>query len=439
MSNLRNIAKNLPQSMDFIRMQSEFSFDLKEIRYAAIKLAEKYDSVGKMPTAIDLKQLLAKITAGNTDLNGRERRNIPFLLFMSECTDKTFYYLLTVKELLNWKRQDVLSRIFYVYFANYTNNQYGRSEKLRRKIEQFLATKPLIRRKSLVKMIENKGILFSPNNLLSMSGQYRTANSVLEVVGRLGLYKSLDNCKFIIESIKLFFGRLQDLELGLRYYKYFTKNKEKYEAVLPALCSSIIPLIDAAPNNDLKKEYKKECLDFFYTTFKDPRFGGRNIKWDEVDNRAREIFIKWISENDLKLFFQIIGFTAVDSMWKRREEFWNHYLPHISNTWVFLGRDARDIAQELSGETLLGYGDLLGGTKDQSVFAFQIKDYVFVEWSHNGKLRVWHKQDVPKLFGCKSIARTDITGSSTALANFVHYKTLWENTVGKWLYDYCKI
>jgi len=101
MSNLRNIAKNLPQSMDFIRMQSDFSFDLKEIRYAAIKLAEKYDSVGKMPTAIDLKQLLAKITAGNTDLNGRERRNIPFLLFMSECTDKTFYYLLTAKELLN--------------------------------------------------------------------------------------------------------------------------------------------------------------------------------------------------------------------------------------------------------------------------------------------------------------------------------------------------
>jgi hypothetical protein len=439
MSDFRNFIKNLPHSIDFIRREPQFHFELIRTEQVARQLEEKYDNVGTPPSDIDIKKLLAKVKSKNTALTGREKANIPFLLFLAECDDNTFEYIMTTESLMNWKNESFLSRIVFVYFANYKRNTNSRSEMLREILELFFSGNLNLKRRSLKKIAAQKEMLFCRNNVVRMSKKYKAINaSVFTVIEKSGLYKSLDNCPFVLKSLEIFLENSRDLNTSYKYYREITENVEKFTEILVPLGDNIIPLIDKCTSQSLKKKYKKECLDFFYNRFGDPRFSGQSLKWNQVSYDARNIFLMWIAENDLKLFFSIIKQTADNNMWDTREKFWQKYLPKITNTWVFLGKDGQIIAKRLSEEVLLGYGELFGGARQQSVFAFQIKDYVFVEWSHNGKLRVWHEKDAPKLFGYKEVQRTKITWTSP-LAKFVHRKQSWELEVRKWLHNNCKI
>ena len=89
------------------------------------------------------------------------------------------------------------------------------------------------------------------------------------------------------------------------------------------------------------------------------------FNWDKISEKSKAIFLRWLVEDDLEIFFKIIKQTALDRMWRYREKFWRAYLPHISSTWIFLGSDAKRVARQL-GDKNMGHGSLDGGASDRN-------------------------------------------------------------------------
>ena len=204
----------------------------------------------------------------------------------------------------------------------------------------------------------------------------------------------------------------------------------------------LIPKIDST-NNIKKNEYKKNAIDSFNKVLGDPRFGYKSVRWSSVSNHSRNIFLRWIAEKDLDLFFKVIEETAVDSMWSYRKNFWEKYLPYISKTWVYFGRDALNYVRRIDSDKTK-YGRLgKGCLPDHSVFAFQIEKFIFVEWSHNGKLRVWLEEDAPDVFYKHELEKNTVTGAMPfPLQEWVHSGKNaygWQGRVEAWIGNNCNL
>ena len=82
---------------------------------------------------------------------------------------------------------------------------------------------------------------------------------------------------------------------------------------------------------------------------------------------------------------------SADSIWEDRQEFWTPYYRqgYITEAWAILGPVAQRYVKRKYHGADLAYG-LLSGQSDegQSVLLMRMGDYLFCEWSHNGKLRV---------------------------------------------------
>lgn len=126
-------------------------------------------------------------------------------------------------------------------------------------------------------------------------------------------------------------------------------------------------------------------------------------------------------------------------MWRYREKFWRAYLPYISNTWILLGVVAKQEAQKLSNKNM-GHGELSGGENNQSVFVFQIGRYIFSEWSHNGKLRIYDFDSASNFFGAQWLDKQKII--QNFILEQVHHSPStysWQNKVSEWLRKNCDI
>ena len=145
---------------------------------------------------------------------------------------------------------------------------------------------------------------------------------------------------------------------------------------------------------------KKKIGDFCVEILGDPRFKGFN--WTQVDEAEKTLLLRWLTGRTLEIFFDVLKNTA-DSIWRYRQEFWTPFYRkgHITEAWVVLGPNAHRYAQRHYEGSDLIYGLLSGKSDDgQSVLLMRIGDYLFCEWSHNGKLRVAPQNEAraPKLY-----------------------------------------
>ena len=126
---------------------------------------------------------------------------------------------------------------------------------------------------------------------------------------------------------------------------------------------------------------------------------------------------------------------------------WEAYLLYISRTWVFFGSVAQQTAKLIAKDKPLAYGRATGGAaSNHSAFLFEIVDYVFCEWSHNGRLYIWHnnskavKNGIVE-FGADEIRKNDLTYSGAA-ETFTHYNSdtySWQTDVSNWIAMHCNI
>lgn len=129
---------------------------------------------------------------------------------------------------------------------------------------------------------------------------------------------------------------------------------------------------------------------FLLRKLADPRLRPEN--WTPAGEAATNLMRQWLARASLKAFFELIAEHALDTHWKHRAAFWTACLDHggIDDAWLALGSrvhaSARSV-RELEGAYARLEGAGVAG--QQSILLLKVRNIVFCEWSHNGKLRAW--------------------------------------------------
>lgn len=424
---LRNVAKRLDAAT--------FNPDMNALKNFVDKLDKK--GTEYKPSEDDRAKALDKFLRGDYDFTRRELRSLPFIIHEREITLDDAKNIFDLLDLAN-KRH--LSGLVNVYLNQYDNS--AKTELLRRRLS--LIPKDFTNSTRLRKIFAARDKLFADNRMANMArllAQKLSVDDVLETIGLSNFYKA---SRYIQMSLAVFF-RYSPAPLAdqFKLLDELDSEYDTYKNIFPYVADALIQAVDRAGVG------KRKCMDIFYRRLGDPRFGDRRFSWNNVSQKSKDIFCHWLSEEDLEVFFKIIKQTAVDRMWRYREKFWRAYLSHIIKTKIFLGTTARNVAAKLEN-VKLHHGTLENAEDNQSVFIFQIGQYIFSEWSHNGKLRV-HKEDNAgkrlnlfdlegNFFEYDYIARDDL--KANALWEQVHYspKTYsWQGKVSEWLRKNCKI
>lgn len=211
-----------------------------------------------------------------------------------------------------------------------------------------------------------------------------------------------------------------------------------YKDIYNSIFSNLIIVVEHC-NCTEKEEYIKSLRNVLVSIYKDPRIKG--VNWKGISQEAREIFIKWLSQRDLKLFFEIISQSYAGSydnqkMWRYRKQFWQAYLPEITSTWVFFGADAEC---EIPKSEVMKYGKF--SVPSKSCIMMQIGNCIFIERSHNGKLKVWLKHECPFKMGAEKLNENILTNVSV-YDEWTHSSPQsysWQQKVSAFIQDNCGI
>ena len=411
---LRNVAKHLDAA--------KFNPQINELEKFLDGV--EFDKPVKPPADV-LKMLLQKFRNGDENFSAREIKNLPFIIYEQEITSHDVKKILGK---LDFSRASHLRRVMSAYILNYDGS--NKTELLRQELEKIRKVDVV----SLQKIFASRDKFFAKDCFQNMTKFFAQKSGVKDALKELGLSDFYRTANFIQTALKIFFrSNFARLENKFKLLDELDAEFDVYKNIFPPVADALIQSAAATGFG------KKKCLEIFYRRLGDPRFGYTRFNWNSVSQKSKNIFLHWLVEEDLEIFFKIIKDTAVDSMWRYREKFWRAYLPFISNTRIFLGSDANRIARRL-GDKTMAHGNLSGGSNDQSVFVFQIGRFIFSEWSHNGKLRVHDAESAQNFFGAIYINRRAI--DENFIAVWIHSSPqtyFWQRAVSDWLGKNCGI
>ena len=428
MSDLRQAIKRMRNVTRKLRTEDADFPQLTHIQAAVQRLAESENRYEMTPTT-DPKTLLKKLKNGDV-LSPREVRDLPFILYAPKCDMELFAHALRE---LNLRRASHVRRLLYAYLMN-----YDRSDKTRQistRLHNWFKAGLLQTSNAFLRSAKEHALfLFGGKCMDNMVVLFIQQGDVDTVMHLLNFPPTVKSGNFLTEALKTFFGS-NKLPLAQKYemFRAIREDEGIARSVFPVVANALIPQIDTLPPKE-QADYKKDAMDAFYRLLGDPRFGIESIHWNAVSDDTRRIFLHWLAENDLELFFKIFEKTAAERMWKPRKEFWTKYLPYITETKVFFGRDALAYAHTLDG-TYTGYGRYADAK--QSVFVFRMDKYLFAEWSHNGSLRVWEANCAPLLFRLNYMRMQDVNFPPPILAK--PHMSRWQSKVSVWIQQYCGI
>ena len=415
------------------------AFDMPQMTTAETEVAKLFDqSINSTPPQNQLKILVNKVLSGANNFSRREIRGLPFVIY-----DTRIDIVTTAKiiKLIDFSKERYFKRLLYVYFLHYerTKKCAFLAEVIKRifggnKVSKYTSVTMQKLRRWHLQLFDNKC-------MDNMAKLYTRMPNIEQVLDNIGIGQWKGNSNFIEESLKYFFViSNKNIDAQLTVLEQIYHEYEIHEAIIPEIADAFIPTADKDTTSSNKRDIKKKATDIFYNLLGDPRFGKKAHKWVAVSDNARQIFVRWLAEDDLELFFKIIDETAVDSMWRYRKKFWEAYLPYISNTWLFLGKDAQYYAENVY-DSQKSHGKLKGGTSNQSVFVFQIGKFMFSEWSHNGKLRVKKMRQTDSLFGKSQIEKSEINEDywHEEWQHAWPAKYSWQSNVSNWIAAYCDI
>ena len=414
---LRNAARSLNAAT--------FNPEMNALKILADNLGDKIFSCD--PPEDFLKKLLEKFLRGEKNFTRREFKALPFIIFEGAIN---FEDTKKILNMLNLSDKRHLSGLIKVYLNHYDGS--NKTELLRRRIN-FIPKEFAEGSTRLKKIFASKDKLFADNRMANMENFFAQKLSVADSLEELGLTNFYKASNFIQTALIIFFQTNTPPAAQFKILAELDSEFDTYKNIFPYIADALIQTVYRTGYG------KNKCMEIFYRRLGDPRFGNSRFNWDKVSPKSRDIFSQWLSAEDLEIFFELINQTAVNRMWRYREKFWRAYLPHISSTWIFLGSDAKRIARQL-GDKNTGHGNLDGGVRDQSVFVFQIKNFIFLEWSHNGKLSVYKSETTNLFFGLPSLRGINIT--SNVIKDWVHSspKTYsWQKKVSEWLKTNCGI
>lgn len=207
----------------------------------------------------------------------------------------------------------------------------------------------------------------------------------------------------------------------------------------------LLPFRSTAPPLDVRRIVEGHLL----RQLKDPRL--HPARWMGVKLAAKEVICRWLTEQSLELFLDIVDKVVNRSedarrMWALRGSFWRSYLKkgYIDEAWVVLGLDgvqhARTINSSASttSQNILSYAQLRSSSdiRKHVVLIMKIDSLTVVDWSHNGKCHIWKSSNpnAPKLYH-PFYTRDQLVNISEK--SFTHVASgTWTNEVAKIVYQY---
>jgi hypothetical protein len=131
---------------------------------------------------------------------------------------------------------------------------------------------------------------------------------------------------------------------------------------------------------------------FLVGRFGDPRIN--RAAWIGLDDVA-DILKRWLTEQSLRQFFDVVDRIAPDGAWKYRRKFWLAFHNHglIRNAWVVFGDDgAAEVHRAFGKEAHFGVFNGYGRKAVQKGHAVLLLDFgqcVVADWSYNGFCNIW--------------------------------------------------
>jgi hypothetical protein len=137
-------------------------------------------------------------------------------------------------------------------------------------------------------------------------------------------------------------------------------------------------------------------LNFIIGQLGDPRV---NIgKWIGMDDVVR-VLRRWLIEQSLRQFLDVVDRIAPDHMWKYRRAFWQAYYEAdlLQNAWVVFGPHGAEEARRAFGEDV-PFGTFKSGGRrqilpGQAVLLLDFGPCIVADWSHNGRCNIWRSDD----------------------------------------------
>ena len=174
--------------------------------------------------------------------------------------------------------------------------------------------------------------------------------------------------------------------------------------------------------------------------WQDPRIAGADVRWRDVSDKARQIFTKWITEEDLRFFFDVVARACGDPKFEYRKTFWLSYLEHISFCRPVLRKNSEYLFRHDS-QALQYYRDrrpatLTGGNRDQHAFIIQMGNYTFVEFSTAAACYAYHNADIPFEVGNSEYRMDELRLQSWAEHRVIHNNSerySWQSKFASWL------
>jgi len=405
----------------------------------------KFDVQPREPKRGDLDALLAKLWRVPFDnWEKREVRQLPWLLNYGPRPHlieqaKNLSKILSFLE-SNFKNY-YLPPLIHVYLKYYRSQNPG-FDILRRLIHTHLISYEG-KRVRLNRWKDFDILLFSPNGHKTTAAKLEQvqADDVIAYIESLGFTRDLASCRFLKETIRAFLEKTVTQEffynkvqkaIALLEVNEQNVSRLRFTELDTVAASELIPKAGINAPDQIQDSLRS----FFLRHLHDPRLPGGAPKWHKVDPDARKIFGQWIAKKDLEFFFNVVDKTAQDPHWQYRRKFWEAYLPHIESTWVILGNRARRLVFQSSKDMQAHFrerrfGNLIGGSSEQSVFLIEMKGHVFVEWSNAGACRVFSKDTVPVTLGLKQYRTDDLR-----FAGFVHRQLHHRADRYTWQYDF---
>ncbi|WP_340671090.1 EH signature domain-containing protein [Bradyrhizobium ottawaense] len=127
------------------------------------------------------------------------------------------------------------------------------------------------------------------------------------------------------------------------------------------------------------------------------RFGDPRIKraaWIGLDDVA-DILKRWLTEQSLRQFFDVVDRIAPDGAWKYRRKFWLAFHNHglIRNAWVVFGEDGAAEARRAFGREapfgVFNYGGRKPIQRGHAVLLLDFGQCIVADWSYDGYCNIW--------------------------------------------------
>lgn len=219
----------------------------------------------------------------------------------------------------------------------------------------------------------------------------------------------------------------------------YQQGEARFAGAPVALARTLVgPFLETDPEPALRNTIENSLLDRLH----DPRLYPQNwLQMPDERDRVR----RWLTEQSLRQFLDVVDQTAQPSQWTYRRAFWKAFHDNglMKEAWVAFGPAGKREARRMFGRSAsFGTLEQAGRTVEDghAVLLMRIGSLTICDWSHNGRCIIWPEGHprAPKLYQARyrsgDLAHTEPEGGLSV----THHSSKsynWQRTIVKFIRD----